>query len=119
MKATEEKKILVVDDEENLRHMLQVMLKKLGYQVDAAADGAEALEKGAVNNYDFILCDIRMPFMDGKTFLTRGAEAGVGGTVIMMSAYGSVEDAIDCMKLGAYDYISKPFNSDEISLVLK
>jgi two-component system, NtrC family, response regulator AtoC len=113
------KRILVVDDEENLRHMLQVMLKKLGYQADSAADGAEALEKSATGCYDFILCDIRMPLMDGRAFLTKCAEEKIGGTVIMMSAYGSVEDAIACMKLGAYDYISKPFNSDEISLVLK
>ena len=114
----ENKKILVVDDEENLRHMLQVMLKKLGYQVELAVDGAQALEKAA-DGYCFILCDIRMPLMDGRTFLSHFAKAGIGGTVIMMSAYGSVDDAIDCMKLGAYDYISKPFNSEEISLVLK
>ena len=115
----EKKKILVVDDEENLRHMLQVMLRKLGYLVDCAADGVEALEKSRLGNYAFILCDIRMPVMDGRSFLNRCAEAGIGATVIMMSAYGSVDDAIDCMKLGAYDYISKPFNSEEIFLVLK
>jgi two-component system, NtrC family, response regulator AtoC len=115
----EKKRILVVDDEENLRHMLQVMLKKQGYQVETAADGAEALQKLSGTRYAFVICDIRMPVMDGRSFLTRCAEAGVGATVIMMSAYGSVNDAIDCMKLGAYDYISKPFNSDEISLVLK
>ena len=99
--------------------MLQVMLRKQGYLVDVAADGADALAKARLGIYAFILCDIRMPVMDGRTFLTQCAEAGVGGTIIMMSAYGSVNDAIDCMKLGAYDYISKPFNSDEISLVLK
>jgi len=115
----EKKKILVVDDEENLRHMLQVMLKKQGYLVDSAADGAQALEKLRSGAYSFILCDIRMPAMDGKAFLKRCAELGVQGTIIMMSAYGSVDDAIGCMKLGAYDYISKPFNAEEISLVLK
>jgi len=117
--VTEKKRILVVDDEENLRHMLQVMLKKQGYLVDSAADGADALEKARLGNYAFILCDIRMPVMDGRSFLTNCTRAGIGATVIMMSAYGSADDAIDCMKLGAYDYISKPFNSEEISLVLK
>ena len=117
--TSDKKKILVVDDEENLRHMLQVMLKKLGYLVDQAADGADALDKSRLGNYAFILCDIRMPVMDGRSFLARYSEAGFGATVIMMSAYGSAADAIDCMKLGAYDYISKPFNSEEISLVLK
>jgi two-component system, NtrC family, response regulator AtoC len=117
--AVEKKKILVVDDEENLRHMLQVMLKKQGYQVEGAADGAEALHKATSGHHNFILCDIRMPTMDGRGFLKACADLGVQGTIIMMSAYGSVDDAIDCMKLGAYDYISKPFNSDEIALVLK
>ena len=116
---TDKKKILVVDDEENLRHMLQVMLRKLGYCVDCAPNGADALEKGAGGDYSFILCDIRMPVLDGRAFLREAARRGIGATVIMMSAYGSVEDAIDCMKLGAYDYISKPFNSEEIFLVLK
>ena len=115
----EKKRILVVDDEENMRHMLQVMLKKLGYLAESAANGAEALEKASSGNYAFILCDIRMPTMDGREFLNGCAQAGIGATVIMMSAYGSVDDAIDCMKLGAYDYISKPFNSEEILLVLK
>lgn len=116
---TEKKKILVVDDEENLRHMLQVMLKKQGYLVEQSADGADALEKARQGGYSFVLCDIRMPVMDGKTFLAACTEAGIGATIIMMSAYGSVDDAIECMKLGAYDYISKPFNSDEVALVLK
>jgi two-component system response regulator AtoC len=117
--AVEKKRILVVDDEENLRHMLQVMLKKQGYLVECASNGAEALHKATSGQHNFILCDIRMPTMDGRDFLKGCTEQGVQGTIIMMSAYGSVDDAIDCMKLGAYDYISKPFNSDEISLVLK
>jgi two-component system response regulator AtoC len=116
---TEKKKILVVDDEENLRHMLQVMLKKQGYLVEQAADGADALAKAQQGGYAFILCDIRMPVLDGKKFLTACTGKGIDATVIMMSAYGTVDDAIDCMKLGAYDYISKPFNSEEIALVLK
>ncbi|QWV92036.1 sigma-54 dependent transcriptional regulator [Geomonas oryzisoli] len=116
---TEKKKILVVDDEPNLRHMLQVLLKKQGYQVEQSADGADALAKAGEGNFAFILCDIRMPVMDGKKFLLACTESGIGATIIMMSAYGTVDDAIECMKLGAYDYISKPFNSDEISLVLK
>lgn len=117
--AVEKRKILVVDDEENLRHMLQVMLKKQGYLADTAADGTQALEKARTGDYTFILCDIRMPVMDGKAFLKACASQEMPATIIMMSAYGSVDEAIDCMKLGAYDYISKPFNSDEIALVLK
>ena len=112
-------RILVVDDEENLRHMLQVMLRKQGYQVDSAPDGSEAFGKAMENGYDFILCDIRMPVLDGAGFLEKATAAGITATIIMMSAYGTIETAIECMKQGAYDYISKPFKNDEILLVLR
>jgi two-component system response regulator AtoC len=70
-------------------------------------------------NYDFILCDIRMPVLDGPGFLKEAAVKGIRSTIIMMSAYGTLDTAIECMKLGAYDYISKPFKADEILLVLR
>lgn len=120
MKNEERKKrVLVVDDEENLRHMLQVMLRKHGYLVEAAADGSEALHMAGENRYDFILCDLRMPVLDGVGFLEKATGSGLDSTIIMMSAYGTMETAIECMKQGAYDYISKPFKKDEILLVLK
>lgn len=120
MKKTDcKKRILVVDDEENLRHMLQLVLRKQGYLADVACNGEEALRMAVQIPYDFILCDIRMPSVDGPEFLRRSSEAGVGSTIIMMSAYGTVDTAIECMKMGAYDYISKPFKNDEIVLVLK
>ncbi len=112
-------RILVVDDEENLRHMLQVMLRKRGYQVDAATDGSAAFTMASGQRYDFILCDIRMPVLDGAGFLAKATAAGIEAVIIMMSAYGTVDTAIECMKQGAYDYISKPFKSDEILLVLR
>jgi two-component system response regulator AtoC len=118
-KTTEKKKILVVDDEENLRHMLQVVLGRQGYVVDGAANGEEALRFAQASSYDFILCDIRMPVVDGPEFLRRALASGIHSTIVMMSAYGTVDTAIECMKLGAYDYISKPFKNDEILLVLK
>lgn len=116
---SEKIKILVVDDEENLRHMLQVLLTKNGYHVETAQDGNAAIRMASENGYEFILCDIRMPIMDGPEFLRKFFEAGFHATIIMMSAYGTVDTAVKCMKLGAYDYISKPFKSDEILLVLK
>jgi len=111
--------ILIIDDEENLRHMLSAMLSRQGYQVDTAANGAEGLRYLTEKVYDFILCDIRMPEMDGKQFLARALEEKVVSPIIMMSAYGSVDTAIECMKMGAYDFISKPFKKDEIVMVLK
>lgn len=111
--------ILIIDDEENLRHMLSIMLRKQGYAVDTAADGREALERLATAVYDYILCDIRMPEMDGRTFLQQALARGVATPIIMMTAYGSIDTAVDCMQLGAYDFISKPFKQDEIVIVLK
>ena len=113
------KHILVIDDEENLRHMLSLMLARQGYQAQTASDGAEGLRLMREQVYDFILCDIRMPEMDGKTFLAKALEDHINSPIIMMSAYGTVDTAVECMKMGAYDFISKPFKKDEIVMVLK
>jgi two-component system response regulator AtoC len=117
--TAETKRLLVVDDEENMRHMLSVMLRKTGYTVDTASDGLEAMEALAKTHYDFILCDIKMPRMDGMAFLKAARDRIEDSTVIVMSAYGNIDTAIEAMKLGAYDYISKPFKSDEVYLTLK
>jgi len=111
--------ILIIDDEENLRHMLSAMLSRQGYRVDTAENGIQGLQLLKSQVYDFILCDIRMPEMDGKEFLGHALDNNVPSPIIMMSAYGSVDTAIECMKIGAYDFISKPFKKDEIVMVLK
>jgi two-component system response regulator AtoC len=113
------KRILIIEDEANMRHMLEVLLKKSDYGVTLVADGQEGLEAVERGQYDFILCDIKMPRMDGMTFLKSAAETLGDTPVIMMSAYGTVDTAIEAMKLGAYDYISKPFKPDEVLLTLK
>jgi two-component system response regulator AtoC len=102
-----------------MRHMLTALLKNFGYEVDTASDGELALNM--VNNsfYDFILCDLKMPKMDGMAFLNAVKDKLGETTVIMMSAYGSLDTAIQAMKNGAYDYISKPFKSDEVYMALK
>ncbi len=114
-----QQRVLIIDDEENMRHMLKVMLGKAGYIVEGAADGAEALQQMEASNFDFILCDIKMPHMDGMTFLKKAKERYPEKTFIMMSAYGTMETALKAMKEGAYDYISKPFKTDEVLLTLK
>ena len=113
------KRLLVIDDEANMRHMLSTVLKKAGYLVETASDGAEGLEMIDETPYDFILCDIKMPKMGGMEFLDASRDRIGTSTVIMMSAYGSIETAIEAMKMGAYDYISKPFKTDEVYLTLK
>ena len=112
-------RILLIDDEENFRHMLSVILKKRGYDVETARNGIDGLKKVDTGSYDTVLCDIRMPEMDGLEFLKEAQKAGCESTIIMMSAYGTLDTAIEAMKLGAYDYISKPFKPDEIILTLK
>ncbi len=112
-------RLLVIDDEANMRHMLSTVLKKADYVVDAAPDGSVGLQMIEQTRYDFILCDIKMPNMGGMEFLKAARDKLNGATVIMMSAYGSIDTAIGAMKRGAYDYISKPFKTDEVYLTLK
>ncbi len=113
------KRILVVDDEENMRHMLSLLLGREGFVVEGADNGAEALERLRQGPFDLILCDLKMPVMDGLSFLDACRERGVDSTVIMMSAYGTMDTAIEAMKKGAYDYIAKPFKPDEVILTIR
>ncbi|MBP2685367.1 MAG: histidine kinase [Deltaproteobacteria bacterium] len=112
-------RILVVDDEASLRDALGRILTAEGYEVRQAGDGREALGILGDSPFDFVLCDLRMPVMGGLELLREITARGIPGTVIMMSAFGTVETAVEAMKLGAYDYVSKPFMSDEILLTLK
>ena len=113
------RRVLVVDDEENFRHILSVILKKERYEVETASNGEEALQKVLNATFDQVLCDIRMPGMDGLDFLKEVKKMEMDANVIMMSAYGTLDTAVEAMKLGAYDYVSKPFKPDEIILTLK
>ncbi|MFQ6104725.1 MAG: sigma-54-dependent transcriptional regulator, partial [Candidatus Glassbacteria bacterium] len=112
------KSVLVVDDEENMRSMLSDILVKEGYEVECSPDGEIALKEMMEKSYDFILCDIKMPRLDGLGLLRALQEKSMDSTIIMMSAYGTIDTAVEAMKLGAYDYISKPFKTDEIILTL-
>jgi DNA-binding NtrC family response regulator len=117
--AAEKKTILVVDDETSVRHMLRLVLEGAGYQVTEAACGTEALRLLQDEPFDIILSDIRMPELDGLGLLQQVKKLGIDGMVIMMSAYGSIDTAVECLKKGAYDYISKPFKPDEVILTLR
>jgi two-component system response regulator AtoC len=110
---------LVVDDEENIRLVLETLLKKHGYQVRSAASAEAALEALDTEPADFVLADVRMPGMSGIELTKTLGERGFEGTVIVMSAFGSVDLAIEAMKAGAYDYVSKPFKQDEVLLALR
>jgi two-component system response regulator AtoC len=110
---------LVVDDEENLRVVLRTLLRRHGYEVETASSGEEAL--GMVDSFgpDVVLTDVRMPKMGGLDLLSTLKAKGNEATVIVMSAYGNMDLALDAMKAGAYDYVQKPFKPDEVVLALR
>ncbi len=112
------RRVLVVDDEENIRLVLRTLLKKNDYQVEAAESAEIALEQLERFDPDFVLADVRMSGMTGIELCTELKARSSLATVILMSAYGSVDLAIEAMKAGAYDYISKPFKQDEVLLAL-
>ncbi len=89
-----EKRLLIIDDEENMRHMLSKVLTKAGYTIETASNGHEGLKMTNRNAYDFILCDIKMPNMSGMDFLKAARDKIKTTTVIMMSAYGTIDTAI-------------------------
>ena len=112
-------RILVVDDEPGLRHTLTQILAGEEHDVSAAPHGAAALEALAANDADLVLCDVRMPEMDGLAFLDRYRARGGRALIVMMSAYGDDDAAIDAMQRGAYDFITKPFRADQVILVVR
>lgn len=112
-------KILVIDDEPALRHVLYTILSAADYDVDESPDTSSALRMLEKKTYSLAICDVRMPGADGMEFLHRALNASPELCIIMMSAYGTIDSAIACMKQGAFDYISKPFKPDEILLAVK
>jgi two-component system, NtrC family, response regulator AtoC len=111
--------VLIIDDEPGLRQTVSLILAEEGYEVQAAADGEDGLARALELKPDLILCDVRMPRLGGLEFLERYRAAHGTGMVIMMTAYGGTDLAIQAMKSGAYDYLPKPFSPDQLILVLK
>src|SRR3954449_782150 len=111
--------ILIADDEESIRHVLATLLGERGYEVRAVADGEEALRELSARDYDALVTDVRMPRLNGLELVKAAQSASPDTTVIVMSAYGSHDLALEAMKAGAYDYLGKPFRPDEVLLVLR
>mgnify|MGYP000504168149 CR=1 FL=1 len=103
-------KILVIDDERPIRSVLREILENEKYNVDDAENGKIGFELASKNNYDVILCDIKMPEMDGVEVLEKLQEKGVGSPVIMISGHGTIDTAVECLQKGAYDFIQKPLD---------
>lgn len=111
--------ILVVEDEKNMREVLSILLEGEGYSVTTAEDGLEGIKWIEKEIFDLIITDIKMPGADGFKILKKAVEVSPGTMVLMITAFGTIESAIEAMKQGAYDYIHKPFKIDEIRMIVK
>src|SRR4030042_7114343 len=108
--------ILVVDDEPSMRTTLSILLKREGYQVSQAGDGVEAIKMLEPGEYDMVLTDLKMEGVDGIELLRHVRAAAPQTEVLIFTAYGTIATAVEAMKLGAYDYIGKPFDEEELLL---
>src|SRR6478609_8039366 len=111
--------ILIIDDEKSIRKTLTEILSYEGYKIDEAGDGEEGLKKFKEKTYDMVLCDIKMPKMDGIEFLQKAGEANADVPIIMISGHGNIETAVEAVKKGAYDYISKPPDLNRMLITLR
>ena len=111
--------ILIIDDERSIRNVLKDILSNEGYKMDEAADGEEGFKKFTSNNYDLVLCDIKMPKMDGLDFLQKAYEHNPDVPVIMISGHGNIETAVEAVKKGAFDYISKPPDLNRLLITIR
>jgi len=119
MNSKNPKKILVVDDEPDMRWILTNVLKKKGYRTITADDGKKAVQKVIENDPDIILLDIRMPEMDGIQVLEKVRELNPSTQVIIITAFTDIKNAVQAMKMGAYDYLIKPFDNNELLLIIE
>jgi DNA-binding NtrC family response regulator len=111
--------ILIIDDEKSIRKTLTEILSYEGYKVDEAADGMEGFKMFQAKPYDAVLCDIKMPKMDGLEFLEKAREVNGDIPIIMVSGHGNIDTAVDAVKKGAYDYISKPPDLNRLLITLR
>lgn len=107
-------KVLVIDDEKAIRRSLRDILEYEKFLVDEAQDGKEGLAKLEANTYDLVLCDIKMPGLDGLELLEKAQEKGIEAPLIMISGHGTIETAVEAVKKGAYDFIQKPFDLNRL-----
>ncbi|NML37642.1 sigma-54-dependent Fis family transcriptional regulator [Chitinophaga sp. G-6-1-13] len=111
--------ILIIDDEKSIRKTLTEILSYEGYKVEEAADGLEGFKMFQAKQYDAVLCDIKMPKMDGLEFLEKAREINQDVPIIMVSGHGNIDTAVDAVKKGAYDYISKPPDLNRLLITLR
>src|SRR6476660_6781931 len=111
--------ILIIDDEKAIRKTLTEILSFEGYKIEEASDGEEGLKRFKEKTYDLVLCDIKMPKLDGIEFLQKAGEANPDIPIIMISGHGNIETAVEAVKKGAYDYISKPPDLNRLLITIR
>ena len=111
-------RILFVDDDVSMQAAVSKVILSLGHEIDVASDGIEGLSKFEENDYDIVVTDIRMPKLDGKDFLKKVKNLDKNAVIVVLTAYGSVTSAVELLKLGAYDYLEKPINFEELEMAL-
>jgi two-component system response regulator AtoC len=116
--VTSSPRVLIVDDEANMRRVLEIMLARRGYRTLAAADGLEAWELVQEGGVDLVVSDLRMPRLDGIELLRRLREAGLDVPLILMTAHGSLDSAVEALRLGACDYLLRPFDVEALELAI-
>ncbi len=109
-------RILVVDDEESIREFLEIMLKKEGYEVSTAEDGQKAKEVLQKKSFDMVISDLQMPNVTGIELLKHVKDSYPETVFMLITAFGTTETAVEAMKMGAYDYVTKPFKIDEVRM---
>jgi DNA-binding NtrC family response regulator len=111
--------ILIIDDERPIRNTLKEILEYEKFKVDEAEDGQAGLEKIKAGKYDLIMCDIKMPKMDGIEVLEAAVNQGVDTPIVMISGHGTIETAVEALKKGAYDFISKPLDLNRLLVTVR
>ena len=114
----ERKQVLIVDDEPNLRKILSAQLTRDGYDVLTAEDGEQGLALLKEHHIDLVVTDLRMPKVDGMTLLRKAHEEDPDLPIVMITAHGTIDTAVEALKIGAFDYLTKPFDKDEVRQIV-
>ena len=111
--------ILIIDDERSIRNVLRDILTNEGYNIDEAVDGEEGFKKFSAKTYSLVICDIKMPKMDGIEFLQKATEINADVPIIIISGHGNIETAVEAVKKGAFDFIAKPPDLNRLLITIR
>ena len=114
----EKKQVLIVDDEPNLRKILSAQLSRDGYEVMTAEDGEQGLALLKEHHIDLVITDLKMPKVDGMTLLKRALELEPELPIVLITAHGTIDTAVEALKSGAFDFVTKPFDKDEVRQIV-